>query len=96
MKHIRVYENLVDEPKVGDYAICRDHFGRVPVAIIDYNLENFIGEIIFFDEDDVDLQYKIYYEDAGDWWWFYRDNIIYFSSNKEDLLIYIEANKYNI
>lgn len=91
MKYIKIYENYesdVRAPKVGDYVICKKDY------LYDTNFEEYIGEIILIDK--LKIPYKIRYEKLGDYWWFGHDDILFFSSDKKQCELYIDANKYNI
>jgi len=103
MKHLKTYESLSDKPEIGDYVICEDE------EIISNNtfrpfIKNNIGQIIEIDEKPPEYNIKYenipthllndyFYDDAR---YFYRKEIKYFSDNKEDLEILMNANKYNL
>ena len=95
MKYIRTYEDVdedVDVPQIGDYVICEDD------DTISFPIENYIGEIVDIENSVIsnDIFYKIEYKDLEDWWYFYFKDILHFSSNKKDLEMYVNANKYNL
>ena len=90
----KIYESLNDEePKVGDYVICRTEFNN------DLNLflDNNIGEIIAIDFDFYE-SYQIYFNDIPESVSipFSRDNIIYWTNDKYELELKLQANKFNI
>jgi hypothetical protein len=104
MKYIRLFEErIIGNPKVGDWVICKSSNDR------DIELNQFlatnIGEVIM--EDPPEWDYEILYKDAPDWIvdiahiydksiGFDREEILYWSKNKEELEYIVSANKYNL
>ena len=106
MKYLKKFENL-DEPQVGDYVVCSVIITTgVKDELIKY-MNNNIGKIIK-KEDRTKQQYYVYYENAtvdlfvrytGEnyWcWWFDKNEILYYSKNKEECEVYLDTKKYNI
>ena len=103
MKYIKKYEYLQDDPQVGDYVICNEIGGMDRNNKLDNFIKSNIGQIINIDFDDsipYDIEYKIpiEYDEhfVSNCRIMYRDEIIHFSPNKEDLEPYINAIKYNL
>jgi hypothetical protein len=110
MKHLKKYEQLKEqEPKIGDFVICTDN-GITNDKNFESYLNTNIGKIILIRDNDKD-PYCVLYEDIPSNFKVYasivhdkirklikfnRDEIKYFSKNKEDLERIIIANKYNI
>jgi hypothetical protein len=107
MKYIKTYEDINKEPQVGDYVICDDYFDK----LTEFEANN-IGQITSIDDDvDNGAPYNIKYNNIPyniRTWFFYNDDhnygirpmsieeIIFFSSNKEEVERYLQANKYNL
>ena len=96
MKYIKTYEfnNIKDEPQIGDYVVCNNE--RSIPSDDEYPIEDFIGKIIGIERSSIKVFYKIEFEDVEDWWYFYFQDILYFSSNKKDCETFITAKKYNL
>ena len=106
MKYIKLFEELnIDEPKVGDWAICEAvsmSQYSVPLGIKNF-LSITIGRIKNKNKR-TDYNYGVYFEnmpkDVEDGWGnpaaFMRNEIKFWSENKEDLEYIIQANKYNL
>jgi len=107
MKHIKKYKNInIEEPVYNDWVICAE------VLNTDKDLDNFIsnniGKIvdIKYIYDINDDQYTIKYDDVPytleyrftklNTRLMYKNEIKYWSKNKEDLEIILQANKYNL
>ena len=104
MKYLKTYEKI-NEPQVGDYVICDEKmYDKVNIF-----LNNNVGQLISRDPDEYgfkdEYDYIVKYEnvplDIKDYFLsnvrsFGREEIIEFSSNKEDLEAILDANKYNI
>jgi hypothetical protein len=106
MKHLKHFENI-NEPEVGDYVMCENYVNSDLKILDDFLLVN-IGIITNIHNQDKDYPYLIKFEkfpeelkaytehNAGSEMLFKREEIVHFSKNKEDLYMYIQANKYNI
>jgi len=111
IKYFKIFETVNQgEPEVGDFVICKKR-NKIPTLNLDPNFNDFIssniGKIISFDElngysvhfDDV--PYEIRYN-FGFWQPLYRTgriltfNLLYWSKNREDLLPFIQANKFGL
>jgi len=106
MKYLKTYENL-NKPEVGDwvYAIEDESVGD---NIIEY-IKTHIG-ILTTNEDDYHrydydskrywVSYSYYPDDdrpkAIDLWWFYKNQIKFWSKDKEEVEAYMVAQKYNL
>lgn len=103
MKYLRKFEDLKEEPVVGDYVIIESN------DIINLNLKHFIenniGQITkFFKFDEtVLIKYTNVPKDLRIWFssnaqiiTFKLEYIKYFSNNKEELEVILTANKYNL
>jgi len=107
MKYLKKFENL-DEPQVGDYVVCSVIITTgVKDELIKY-MNNNIGKIIK-KEDRTKQQYYVYYEYyenapvdlfvryiSENYWWFDKNEILYYSKNKEECEVYLDTKKYNI
>jgi hypothetical protein len=101
MKFLKTYENL-NGPKVGDYVICEDPNTRKPLYAF---IKNRIGKIVEIDRDKFypyivrynnipeDLIERFSHPNFTNCRDFKRDEILYFSSTKEELE---NLKKYNI
>ena len=91
MKYIKKYEELKPEPEKGDYVAVRliDN----PAAIA-RELEKHIGRIESKTLPNVANRYDVKFGTTN--WWIDRKDIIDWSKNKEDLIHYIPANKFNL
>jgi hypothetical protein len=103
----KIFENSKQEPKIGDYVICTlldpDIINKNP--ILNDFLSNNIGKIIEIGQDRIKL-YVVKYDNIPEvisyrfshdnTRLFAKDDFLYFSSNKEDLEIYLNSKKYNI
>ena len=108
MKYIKTYEDLNDEPNLGDYVITTVIISDVDPKL-KFFLENNVGKICKI-EDHV-ISYLVKYEntpfdlfigindnykkDVG-YWWFDKLEIKIHSSNKEECEAYLNAKKYNL
>ena len=106
MKYIKTYEDLNDEPNLGDYVITTVIISDVDPKL-KFFLENNVGKIIQ-DQGKGHQQYLVkygsFYHGLGDYtireWWFDKTEILYCSSDEEEvisILPYIhDVNKFNI
>ena len=109
MKHIKKYEHTIEDehiqlPQIGDYVICTDKH----IASIDKNFDEFlknnIGKIIktpSHNKTSYDVKYRLIPNNVIIYFTnnirsFYPKEILHHSPNKEDLELYVQANKYNI
>jgi len=111
MKHIKEYENLNNnEPEEGDYVICKDIFisgYRMSKKLLDLFLSNNIGRI---ERININInRYYIVYDNIPEGCKnsfmtyhnfqvrdFFRKEIKYWSKDREDLEVILQANKYNL
>jgi hypothetical protein len=98
MKYLKLYEELNKEPEINDYVIGRN-IRKLPTTgpdkdadEIDEYLKTHIGQIINIQHGQ---DFLVKYDD-GNSWWFKKFELIHISKNKNDLEIYIEAEKYNL
>ena len=106
MKHLHYYEHTIEDdyytqtPQNGDYVICKENMND---ENFDNFLENNIGIItetpmhfetyeVKFDNIPQNLKGYFFNKERS----FYIEQIIHFAKNKEDLELYIQANKYNL
>ena len=105
MKYIKTFEGLNNkEPKIGDYVICTTEDQTAP-GLKEFS-EHTIGKCIKNEIFVVTIQYdyvpsEILYTNFDSTGklptrWMTKDDILYFSPNKEDLEIYIDSDKYNL
>ena len=98
MKHIKLFtESLKKQPQIGDYVICKD----ISSNRINEWIKNRIGKIEEIIEESSFSFVVEYLENPSDnnenySRRFNRKEILHFSPNKEDLEMYINANKYNL
>ena len=99
MKYIKTYEENIDSPQIGDYVIT--YFQQQAPA----NIENVVGKIINVDiSPSGNLIYDIEYmwinnKEVGNGritLSHQKEDMIYWSKNKEDCEAYLSANKYNL
>jgi len=115
MRHIKTYENTIDNPKLGDYVIC---FEKLDIDNDDDNndymefLSNNIGKIVLIDYyrgNSIKFDYLVEYNNIPKKLTVYFqdydipntrpmdiDEIVEFSESKEDLVMKITSNKYNL
>jgi hypothetical protein len=104
MKYLKKFEENENEPQVGDYVICKEM--KYPDDDFVYFLNTHIGRIKnYVNMNDTLYPYEIEFEEklprsslkSRN---FIRNEIIYWSKNKEDVIDYIEMmnniNKYNL
>ena len=101
MKHLKTFENInVNEPKIGDYAICNDsnknYLNKFLLTnigkIVDINIYKYYPYIVNYDnvpEDYYEAFSHPTYIDSRD---FKREEILYFSENIEDLKAILKYN----
>ena len=103
---IKLFEEYKKEPKVGDYVICTlSHMSNSRVEYVNFISVN-IGRVIKINLN-TQFKFKVKYNDAdyqklikldipnnpSNW---SLKGILFFSSNKEEMEIIIQANKYNL
>jgi len=100
MKHIKHFKNT-NKPQAGDYVICIENGG---IQAVKNFVDNNIGIIVKV-KNRPNFPYRVKYEnipiEIEEWFTdesreMSEKEIIHFSKNKEDLEIYIQANKYNL
>ena len=112
MKHLKLYEMIEDEPQLGDYIIFKEasfsNYKHSKDAI--KFMKNNLGKIVDIDIDNKKPYYLIQYEKIlkppiMDFYtqdgnrnsrWITKEEIEYFSKNKKDLKIYIDASKLQV
>ena len=103
MKYIKKYESINNEPQIGDYVLCRE-INANNIQVIQWTAVN-IGKYIDFNDLDYNYPYLIRYKNVPNdirSYFFHndvpscrtmkRDEIILWSSNKEDLENIIKFN----
>ena len=103
MKHIKLYEELNDKPKVGDYVVCYDKIYKDKDKRLNDFLLNNVGQCYddLSDDDTVYQSYQIFYEkipqelniffnSGKNFRWMKSDEILFYSKNMEDCLYFIE------
>jgi len=101
MKYIKTYENIDNEPKVDDYVLCEEETKDENVK--EY-VKTHIGQILIIEDLLKTMyNYKVFYKNSNKYFGnngncrsMERNEIIHWSKNKEDLLPYLTANKYNL
>lgn len=103
----KLYESVDEgEPKLGDYVICFEEDSG------DEKFDNFllnnIGKVIGYNSGNYDYTIKYYYAPKEYLFYFgsvgndklcrpmMKKEIIHWSENKEELVSFIESNKYNL
>lgn len=110
MKFIKTYENIV-EPQINDYVICKEQNESEDIEIHKF-VSNNIGQLKYIEQSIINdkKQYFIKYNNIPedikhefnfdkypiDCRFMYRNEIIHFSPNIEDLMPFINAIKYNL
>lgn len=102
--YIKAFENIKNNPEIGDYVICEEGF-LDNIEIKDF-ISNNIGQIIGIE---VPNYFTIQYENVPkEFKWYFHpidyrditnmrlDEIILFSKNKEELEDYLITKKYNL
>ena len=107
MKYLKLFEQIKNEPQIGDYVVCKcDNAGLDEISTY---MNNNIGKIL----KDIGTiqQYYVKYEgvpinlfrginngltsDIG-FWWFDKSEIEVYSSNRKVCEIYLDTKKYNL
>jgi len=111
MKHIKYFETSVIEPQINDWVICKETEDGIRKEILNVYLSNNIGRIKYIYNvkyiDNVGIkEYKVEFfgeiPDEIQPWFFnhillmYREDIVCWSKNKEDLPTLYQATKYNL
>jgi len=105
MKYLKKYEDSTkDEPQIGDYVICeqKEGFAKIHINSIIRNNIGIILEItdkenyIVYYDCDIPQMLKRFFNDRVNSRIILKNEIIYFSPNKEDLEVILSANKYNL
>ena len=100
MRYIKTYEQELNNPKIGDYVICKEESKARLDKFLSFNIGRILlrqdGKykyIVTFDNipEDILDRFSVDGERA-----YSRAEILHFSPNKEDLELYIRASKYNI
>jgi hypothetical protein len=103
MKHLKIYEELYDEPNIGDYVICKLNIVN---SILDNFYQTTIGKIVSAIRiSPTKRLYRVEYENTPDKNGtkqfphrreFATDEILHYSKNREDLEAILDAKKYNL
>jgi len=98
------YEMDENEPQIGDYAICKETGTNASDRQINFVSDN-IGNIVEY-RPNLKFKYIVYYENAPEKLFTFggkdkfrqmsREEIIYYSKNKEDCEVYMDTTKYNL
>ena len=100
MKYIRLYEELSNEPQVGDYVVCNitkewffndDSDGGEPRWNFD-TINNSVGRI----RNKSSFLYSIKFDFEEDIIVFNTEDIVFHSKNKKDCELYLDTKKYNL
>lgn len=98
MKYLKTYEDInIDEPEVGDYVIVKSWSDKLSNF-----LNNNFGQIVRFIGSDVSIEYdenllkKANIEFPNNQIILYRTQIKYWAKTKEELKLFLLANKYNL
>jgi hypothetical protein len=108
MRHLKTYENIIKEPKIGDYVIMRSKYKSKP-ELTEF-IENTIGEIfskyysdskmedirVIYDFVPDDIRKNFMMIQGGFTMWFKNYDIIEYAKTKKELKLKIAAKKYNI
>lgn len=103
MKYLKRYEEIDRQPEAGDYVVCEDRFSKT----LNYYLSENIGRILIKDhiakgvfniEYNDNMTYYINYQyfNLKNRRTFRRDEIIFFSENRQDCEAFLNSKKYNI
>jgi len=102
MKYLKTYEAIKDKPQIGDYALCKPESGIIVYDIIN-KLHNFIDNNIGknYKNTFYNIRYNNIPEELKNFFYentkyFHENDILQFSSNKEELEAYIQSKKYNL
>ena len=95
MKHLKTYDDNINEPEIGDFVYCEVENGN-------YNPSNFIGVLLSNNKNErkkypYRVQYKINNNsDTHENRLIKKDELVDFSKNEKDLDVYKNINKYNL
>jgi len=107
MKHLKSYKNKIEDtsqPQVGYYVILNNLLNHRYNYDITQYITTHIGQVIVKSENnnylikfnnvpDIDKDYDFALKNG---WMDYKDNILFFSKDKEKVEIYLNSNKYNL
>ena len=112
MKYLKTYENNIDEPKIGDYVICKEKYFASGQPITTYKLcefvSNNVGKFIrdrrvtqfkyLIEYENVPKELKVSFNDDNmkNCRRMERSEILYWSESKEDCETFLAAKKYNL
>ena len=111
MKYIKTYEYRTKQPKIGDYVLVTDfeidelevkNFIETNIGqIIEIDKSAEVPYCVVFEKVPIEYKIRPYFgfdckDKIKNCRWFKRDEILNFSSNKEDLEVILAAKKYNL
>jgi len=92
MKHLKTFENISKGPQVGDYVVCETDQEKVYAQFVRSNV-GLITRIIFLSSYPYEIEYSHTFLGTQ---FFYRNEIVFWSKNKKDCEMFLDANKYNL
>jgi len=110
MKYLKTYENLEQEPQIGDWVVVRIDDNRRSDGDNDTPwtnmIEKSIGQVISTPDEDCDYDYnnvkdyfkawKIKYEWKQRHFIIFKREIVFFDKDKEKVEAYTQTQKYNL
>jgi hypothetical protein len=104
---LKTYEEIKEEPQIGDYVVCTEsriqNMKQINTAPFTTFISNNIGKLIKYLEPNqlYSVKYKNIPDNIKNFFensthFFIKEDILYFSKNKEHLEDIIKADKYNL
>ena len=107
MKHLKTYESIEKEPQIGDFIICKEYSLKKEISdFISTNIGKIISDRSLI--HDYTIKYQNVPKDLKPYFSYHssifgpncrgidKENILFFSPDKETIETYLQANKYNI
>lgn len=101
MKYLRTYESL-SEPEIGDYVYCKNTTDNNKEfdKFLEFNIGKIMASLPHLRPGDIYVKFDNFEESGVDGINhpvnFLRDEILYWSKDKEDVEIYMNSKKYNL
>ena len=89
MKYLKLYEEIGNIPKVGDYVLINHRGGIIGQIVVDP-----LGSSISYSTYRILFTEIIPFEMPESYW--AMDNILFFSTDRKDCEIFIQSRKYNL
>jgi hypothetical protein len=108
MKHLKSFENINNSPKVGDYVITKNNiystsaFGPDEIVALNDHIHKIIEVVYLADGEVITYKLDAFYDNirsdffTNRYTYRYESELLYWSPNKEDCKIFLQANKFNL